>query len=145
MILLALSYAFVSKEIQNVCYALYAFFFALYTISSYHLWPLLTTVEFDYHAYYIYYIPFSLSSIFFGLFILKSIKLKANDYKVVYILYLIFAIKIVTIICPLVGVNIENIMHILFTKLDVAIYALLTFLVIVETIKKPNLRQPSVS
>jgi hypothetical protein len=121
-------HAAINKELKSLFYGLFVLFFASFTVSAFHLWNLIPFNFHFEHKVYDYYVPFSLSSVFFGLHIYFSFKNRDIIVSKNPLIYTIL-IKIITVILPIFDLFPEWITYDIFTKLDPLIFIFSTSLV----------------
>ena len=129
---------FFNQEIRNLFYGLYVLFYGIFLASTYYIWHMITDQIYISHTIYAYYIPFSLSTCFFALYIIFSVS-TPRKYWAMQVLYFVLAIKFITILLALLDWSNVHWTNIYFTKIDVLIFAILTFIVADNCVRLKNL------
>lgn len=115
-----------NKELRYLFYGLYTMFFGLYAASCLDIWyiiPFFNRVSDFSHSTFVYYVPFSLSTVFFSLYILSSIRDTKTNLAII-ILYGFLVLKAATLLISVFDSKIIELLIIrYFSKLDVIIYA----------------------
>ncbi|HEX8547667.1 MAG TPA: 7TM diverse intracellular signaling domain-containing protein, partial [Cytophagaceae bacterium] len=137
--LLSIVFYALNKEPRYLYYGLYALFFGLFAASCLHVLYMIPHLNFISHSTFIYYVPFSLSTIFFALYILTFIRIehRSISYTVLYGLLLIKALSLM--LAFLDNEVVETWMNNYLSQLDVIIYAFLLWHIVATTLKNPKL------
>ncbi|HEX8546105.1 MAG TPA: transposase, partial [Cytophagaceae bacterium] len=136
---LAVIFFLMNKEVQYLYYGFYALCFGFFAASCLHVWYMVPALNFISHSTFIYYIPFSLATVFFSLYILKSLKHVGKD-LVVKILYCLLAIKLLTVLLACIDLEILEVWtDQYFSRIDVIIYGILLLIMVDKTKRSPQL------
>lgn len=125
-------------EIRNLFYGLYVLFYGFFAASSYYLWHMVSDTIHISHTIYSYYIPFSLSTCFFALYILYSVSITPKHWAT-FLLYFMLIAKFLTILLAILDFSDVNWTNIYFTKIDVLIFAVLIYISILNCLKSTSL------
>jgi hypothetical protein len=137
--LLAVMFYFINRELPYLYYGFYALSFGAYAASCLEIWYMFPLVNHFSRSTFLYYIPFSLSTIFFVLYILSSIKDKANGIAMM-ILNVVLVVKALSLFLAFIdSETVEMLIHTYFVKLDVIIFAILLWIMVFKCYKTPRI------
>ncbi|HEX8547004.1 MAG TPA: 7TM diverse intracellular signaling domain-containing protein [Cytophagaceae bacterium] len=136
---LSLTFYFTNKEARYLFYGLYALSFGIFTAAIMHLLYLIPYVNAFSHSSFIYHIPFSLSTIFFSLYIIHSME-KSGQRLFLKVIYIFLAFKGFTLLFAWVDLQIiELIINEYLYYLDAIIYSLVLVFAVITLIRIPRL------
>ena len=137
ILVVSILFFLLNKEPQYLFYGLHTLTFGIFAVASRELFYIFPRLSFLAHSTFIYYVPFSLSTIFFVLYIISSLKNK-NQLFLIKALKALLVFKFFTILLLFVDSDlVESAVTQYFAKTDVIIYALVFWLVLLTTIRNP--------